>query len=148
MFELIREAEQYDALKEFTIYLAIEALFETYEEEYIEQLIENDEEKFAEMVNEAVRLIYRRKGNEIERAYRCLSGTKKGRIVNNPQVCVKKKDIKRSIISKRVNRLHRGARIRKMILSKRKALSKMVCRMNKQIEHRYKKKDTEAENVK
>ena len=49
------------------------------------ELFENDKE----MLTEAARVTFTKKGNRVTKKYRCVTGAKRGRTVNTPSACGK-----------------------------------------------------------
>ena len=86
-----------------------------------------------EILNEAAIRQFRRVGQVIKKQYRCTSGPKEGKIVATPQACGQRKDPKKVRHGRKVARMKKGIRIRKTIISKRKAVSKMVTKMNRRL---------------
>lgn len=78
---------------------------------------------------------FRRKGKEIKRQFRCMTGEKKGRLVANPKTCVQRKNPKRQIVGKRVAQAKKGVRLRKSKITRNTQASKMARKMNKRLKH-------------
>lgn len=95
------------------------------------EIIYTDEDD--NVLNEAAIRQFKRFGTTIKRQYRCTSGPKKGKIVASPQSCGQRKDPKKIRHGKKVARTKKGVRIRKSKVSKRKAVSKMVKKMNQRL---------------
>lgn len=85
------------------------------------------------ILEEAAKRAYSRKGGKVVKKYRCTSGPKKGKIVSDPKTCVQRKDPKKKRIGKKVAREKKGIRIRKTKIAKRTATSKQVAKMNKRL---------------
>ncbi len=86
-----------------------------------------------EVLTEAAKRAYARRGGKVVRKYRCSSGPKKGKIVSDPKTCMTRKDPKKKRIGKKVAREKKGVRIRKTKISKRQVTSKLVSKMNKRL---------------
>jgi len=95
------------------------------------EVIYTDEE--GNTLNEAAIRQFKRFGTVIKRQYRCTSGPKKGKMVATPSSCATRKDPKKVRHGRKVARMKKGVRIRKTLISKRKAVSKMVTRMNQRL---------------
>lgn len=98
--------------------------------EYEEVFVDPTTDK---ILTEAAVRMFKRKGKEIKRMYRCTTGPKKGKPVSDPKLCATRKDPKRKRIGKKVARTRKGVRIRKTKIAKRTAMSKMVTRMNQRL---------------
>lgn len=115
----------------------IDLLYSTVEEceDYEECLIDeygNVYDLDENLIEEAaVTRQFKRYGNDFKRQYRCMSGTKKGKVVATPSTCGKRKDPKRIRIGKVSARRKKGERVRKSKRTKRKTLSKLLVRRNK-----------------
>lgn len=95
--------------------------------EYTEVFVDPSTNK---ILNEAAVRMFKRKGKEIKRMYRCTTGPKKGKPVSDPKLCAQRKDPKKVRHGRKVARTKKGVRIRKSKISKRTTMSKMVKRMN------------------
>lgn len=85
------------------------------------------------VLEEAAKRAYSRRGGKVVKKYRCTSGMKKGKIVSDPKTCVQRKDPKKKRLGKKIAREKKGIRIRKSKITKRTASSKLVSRMNKRL---------------
>src|SRR5699024_6995807 len=94
------------------------------------------EELHGEILDESVGMAFRRKGGQIRKAYRCLSGRKRGRLVSDPRTCHTRVDPLKSRRAKRAARINKAARVRKITISKKQAASKAVSRMNARLRRR------------
>ena len=95
------------------------------------EIIYTDEE--GEILSETAIRQFKRFGQVIKKQYRCTSGPKEGKIVATPQACGTRKDPKKVRHGRKVARMKQGVRVRKTIVAKRKAISKMVQKMNKRL---------------
>lgn len=95
------------------------------------EIIYTDEE--GNTLNEAALRQFKRFGSVIKRQYRCTSGPKKGKIVATPQACSQRKDPQRVRHGKKIARTKKGIRVRKTAISKKKAVSKMITKMNQRL---------------
>jgi len=73
------------------------------------------------------------KAKKITRKYRCLAGPKKGRLVATPASCATRRDPKKVRHGRKVMRSKKGIIQRKSRISKNKAMSRMVSKMNKRL---------------
>ena len=78
-------------------------------------------------------MAFRRKGQEIKRQFRCVSGEKKGRLVADPKTCVKRKNPKRMLVGQRTARSKKGLRLRKSAITRNTSAHKMVRKTNKRL---------------
>ena len=92
------------------------------------EIVYTDEE--GNVLNEGAIRQFKRFGTVIKRQYRCTSGPKAGKIAASPQACGQRKDPRKIRHGKKVARMKKGVRVRKTKIAKRKAVSKMVTRMN------------------
>lgn len=83
-----------------------------------------------ESLDEAAKRQFKRYGNKFVRKFRCYGGPKDGRMVSKAADCGVRKDPFKVRQGKRSARLKKGQRVRKTMLTKRKAPSKRVTRMN------------------
>lgn len=91
--------------------------------------------------NDAVQLdeitmAYKRSGGKIVKAFRCTSGRRKGKLVSNITDCFKRKNIKLSRKAKISARKTKAIRTRKSKITKKKAASKAVQRLNKRLKRK------------
>jgi len=68
-------------------------------------------ESYNTIVSEA-KVIFRKRGNKVSRAFRCTVGPRKGRPVSNPQQCAAPIDLKKRYVLRRT-RAQKGARMMK-----------------------------------
>lgn len=89
-----------------------------------------DEEK--EEFLESAKIAWARVGNKVVRKYRCTSGPRQGRIVNNPTDCSKPFDIKKRV-KFRQTKLAKGERMKRKRARtlKRNPASLRIQRMNR-----------------
>ena len=73
------------------------------------------------------------KAKKITRKYRCLAGPKKGRLVATPASCATRRDPKKVRHGRKVMRSKKGIIQRKSRISKNKAMSRMVTKMNRRL---------------
>jgi len=92
------------------------------------------------ILTEAALRQFKRVGTQIKRQYRCTAGPKKGKIVASPQACATRKDPRKVRHGRKVSRMKKGIRIRKTRITKKKAISKMVVRMNQRLSGKTPKK--------
>lgn len=85
------------------------------------------------ILNEAAIRMFKRRGKEIKRMYRCTTGPKKGKPVSDPKLCATRKDPKKVRHGRKVARTKKGVRLRKTKIAKRTSMSRMVRRMNQRI---------------
>ena len=76
---------------------------------------------------------FKKVGNTLKQKYRCLSGKKKGKLVSHPGDCGTRKDPKKIRQGRKVMRSKKGVINRKGKVSKRKAMSRLVTRINKRL---------------
>lgn len=98
--------------------------------EYMEVFVDPATNK---ILTEAAVRMFKRKGKEIKRMYRCTTGPKKGKPVSDPKLCATRKDPKKVRHGRKVARTKKGIRVRKSKIAKRTAMSKMVSRMNQRL---------------
>jgi hypothetical protein len=84
-----------------------------------------------EKLDEAVKRQFKRYGNKIVRKFRCYGGPKDGSMVTDAADCGIKKNPLKVRQGKQSARLKKGQRVRKTNMTKRKAPSKRLIRMNK-----------------
>jgi len=84
-----------------------------------------------EIVGEA-KAVWGRSGNRVTRKFRCMSGSRKGRVVSNPSQCFKPIDIKKRM-TLRKTKAKMGSRLtRKASRTKRlNPISKRLQKLNK-----------------
>jgi hypothetical protein len=99
-----------------------EILFPCCESVYVDQ--------DGEVLSEAAIRQFKRVGHTIIKKYRCTAGTKKGKLVSDPSKCGQRKDPIRVRQGRKLMRSKKGIIARKSKISKRKAMSKMVTKMN------------------
>ncbi len=67
------------------------------------------------------------------RKYRCLAGPKKGKLVSSPGDCSMRKDPKKVRQGRKTMRAKKGIIQRKSRVSKNKAMSKVIAKMNQRM---------------
>jgi hypothetical protein len=95
-----------------------------------EQVFVDDDDN---ILSEAAIRQFKRCGSILKRKYRCLAGPKKGKLVSKPGGCGTRKDPKSVRKGKKVMRSKKGVIQMKSKMSKRKAMSRMVTKLNKQL---------------
>lgn len=85
------------------------------------------------ILTEAAVRQFKRYGNTLKRKYRCLSGPKKGKLVSHPGDCAQRKEPKKVRNGRKVMRSKKGIINRKSKVAKRKAMSRLVSKMNKRL---------------
>lgn len=78
---------------------------------------------------------FRRKGKELKRQFRCMTGEKKGRLVANPKTCIQRKNPKRMVVGKKVAAAKKGLRLRKSAQTRKTQASKLARKANLRIKH-------------
>jgi hypothetical protein len=96
-----------------------------------EYIIETISEEEYEKLEEGAKRQFKRYGNKFVRKFRCYGGPKDGRMVSKAADCGIRKDPFKVRQGKRSARRKKGQRVRKTRLTKRKAPSQRVTRMNK-----------------
>ncbi len=76
---------------------------------------------------------FKKVGKSLKRQFRCTSGPKEGKIAATPQACATRKDPKKVRHGRKVLRTKKGIIVRKTAISKRKAISRLVAKMNKRL---------------
>ena len=108
-------------------------LFELFQEDNNECELCYFDEDGNELLDEAAVRQFKKQGNKIVKKFRCLAGPKSGRLVSNPSSCGLRKDPKK-VRSGRKTMRQKGAIInRKGQISKKKAVSAQVTRLNKRL---------------
>ena len=107
----------------------IEILVEECETCCEEVYIDNN----GEILSEAAIRQWKRVGQTMTRKYRCLSGPKAGKLVSDPTSCAQRKDPKKVRQGRKVMRSKKGTISRKARVTKKKAMSKLVTKMNKRL---------------
>ena len=113
--------------------LTEDQLFEAIKD--VTVLFESTDELF-----ETAQRAFKRQGQSIKRYYRCRGGQKDGKLVADPKSCAQRKDPKKVRHGRIVARTKKGVRIRKSVIAKRAAVSRMVSRMNDRLGARHTKK--------
>jgi len=83
-----------------------------------------------EMLSEAAVRQWKRQGQKMVKKYRCLSGTKKNRLVSSPGDCSTRKDPRKVRQGRKVMRTKKSVIARKSKVSKRKSISKILSKLN------------------
>ena len=88
-------------------------------------------ESYNTIISEA-KVIFRKRGNKVKRAFRCTVGTRKGRPVQNPQQCAAPIDLRKRFVLRRT-RAQKGARMMKKAQRTKRLnpASRIVARLNK-----------------
>lgn len=88
-------------------------------------------------INEGTRRVFIRRGGVIKKAYKCMSGPRKGRSVSNPSTCFapRKKASTRAKIA-RATRKRTSIRVQKSRVAKRKAIHFKLKRLNNMLKGR------------
>lgn len=84
-----------------------------------------------DIIYEAKRIFVRGAKGTIKRAFRCISGPKRGRSVKKPSDCFARKNLKRVKAGKRTAKKTKYIRVRHAKLTRKKSLSKRLRRLNK-----------------
>ena len=106
---------------------------EVYVDEHGNVLVDEHGNEIQEL-DEAAKRAYKRIGQEIKRQFRCVSGPKQGMIVATPDACSKRKQPIKVRTGKRVAITKKDVRIRKTKISKKKAISKLVTKLNDRLD--------------
>jgi hypothetical protein len=85
------------------------------------------------ILTEAAKRQFKRVGSEIRRKYRCVGGPKSGKLVSEPGKCAQRKDPRKVRQGRKVMRAKKGTIKRKAGITKRKAISQLVAKMNKRL---------------
>jgi uncharacterized protein YrrD len=85
------------------------------------------------VLSEEATTAFRRQGKKITRKFRCVSGEKKGRLVANPQTCVRRKSLARVLAGRKIASEKKNIRIRKSKIALKTNTSKMVRKANKRL---------------
>jgi hypothetical protein len=94
---------------------------------FMSETVSNEE---YELLEEAAKRQFKRYGNKFVRKFRCYGGPKSGRMVSKAADCGVKKDPLKVRQGKRSARMKKGQRVRRTMMTKRKAPSKRVTTMN------------------
>ena len=88
-------------------------------------------ESYNTIVAEA-KVIFRKRGNKVKRAFRCTVGPRKGRPVQNPQQCAAPINLRKRFVLRRT-RAQKGARMMKKAQRTKRLspASRIVARLNK-----------------
>ena len=88
-------------------------------------------ESYNTVVAEA-KVIFRKRGNKVKRAFRCTVGPRKGRPVQNPQQCAAPINLRKRFVLRRT-RAQKGARMMKKAQRTKRLspASRIVARLNK-----------------
>lgn len=104
---------------------------EQYEKEIVCEEVYTDED--GNILDEAAIRQFKRVGTQLKRQFRCTSGPKAGKVVASPQACATRKDPAKVRHGRKVSRAKKGVRVRKTVIAKRKAISRMVTSMNRRL---------------
>jgi len=95
----------------------------------LQELLDVEFEVFDEALSEGKK-VFARSGTKIVRKIRCTSGKRKGRLVNKAADCFKKKNLNHARKARVNAKKTKNVRARKSRLTRRKATSKQVARLN------------------
>lgn len=95
-----------------------------------ELFVSEDDLIIEELLSESASMAWGKRGNEIVKKYRCLSGPRKGRLVNTPADCAKKLDLTKS------RRMKRNIAIKGKKMARKAKRTKRVSPISKQIQKR------------
>lgn len=95
-------------------------------------VVEETGEEF-ETLTESVIKQFGREGMTLKAKYRCLSGPKAGKLVDNPSDCNKRKDFRRVKIGRKVMRTKGKLIHHKSEMSKKKSISKVLTHLNQRL---------------
>ena len=98
--------------------------------EHCELIYVNEE---GEILTEAAVRQWKRMGTTMIKKYRCLGGTKAGKLVSDPSKCVTRKDPKKVRHGRKIMRMKKGTIVRKSKLAKKRSMSRLVAKMNKRL---------------
>jgi len=84
-------------------------------------------------LKEGPKRAFKRVGKEIKRWFRCVGGPKDGKLVATPGSCAKRKDPKKVRRGRKTMRIKRNIILRKGKITRNKAVSKMVVKMNRRL---------------
>lgn len=76
---------------------------------------------------------FKRYGQKMVKKYRCMAGTKKGKLVSKAGDCATRKDPKKVRQGRKVMRSKKGMIARKSKISKRQSFSRLVTKVNKRL---------------
>ena len=85
------------------------------------------------ILTEAAMRQFKLTNKRITRKYRCMAGPKKGRLVSKPSGCATRKDPAKVRHGRKVMRSKKGVIARKSKISKKKAMNKIVAKMNRRL---------------
>ena len=106
-------------------------LFEIlYDMDLCEEIYVDDDDN---VLNEAAIRQFKLTNKKITRKYRCMAGPKKGRLVAKPSGCATRKDPAKVRHGRKVMRSKKGVIARKSKISKKKAMNKIVRKMNRRL---------------
>ncbi len=85
------------------------------------------------ILTEAAMRQFKLTNKRITRKYRCMAGPKKGRLVAKPSGCATRKDPAKVRHGRKVMRSKKGVIARKTKITKKKAMNKIVAKMNRRL---------------
>jgi len=85
------------------------------------------------ILTEAAARQFKLTNKKITRKYRCMAGPKKGRLVAKPSGCATRKDPAKVRHGRKIMRSKKGVIARKSKITKKKAMNKIVAKMNKRL---------------
>jgi len=103
----------------------VEVLYEDVEEVYVDEK--------GEILTEAAVRQWKRMGTTMIKKFRCIGGLKRGKLVSNPAKCVCRKDPKKVRHGRKIMRMKKGTINRKSKVAKKRAMSKLISKMNKRL---------------
>jgi len=89
--------------------------------------------EFEDILEESALRQYKRFGNTMKIRYRCATGQRTGKIVSQPSSCAQRKDPLKVRHGRKVMRSKKGTIARKSRITKGKAISKTLTKMNKRL---------------
>lgn len=92
-----------------------------------------DEDGKEIQLDEGAKRAFKRVNKTIKRYYRCKGGPKDGKLVSTPGACAQRKDPKKVRRARKTMRVKKNIIQRKSKITKNKAVSKMVTKMNKRL---------------
>jgi hypothetical protein len=99
---------------------------------YEEVFISSD----GELLSEAAIRQFKKSGTRMIRKYRCMSGPRMGKLVSEPSKCGQRKDPRKVRKGKQIMRSKKGVIARKTKIAKKRAMSKLITKMNRRLAHK------------
>jgi hypothetical protein len=97
----------------------------------LDELFKSDEEILLDnIIAESASMAWGKRGDQVVKKYRCLSGPRKGRLVNTPSDCAKKLDLQKS------KRMKRNLAVQGKKMARKARRTKRVSPVSKQIQKR------------